>query len=477
MVRLLICLGCLLVAGCEAPASSPSQEHLQGLDGARSLYAKGEYARSAEQFSACLQQKGLSQPVQEEAQFGRIVSSLLAQTSSWKNAVSDWHPGLCYYWQGKAFTFTDGLPSHGDALAQSFPPEHPAHRYFLLTNFLLQKQHFAVIPLVLQEIEPATAGYEFCLSYGWETLKQGRLHLPLLKLLEDWGRKRDMPPELREEVAAASLIAKILDKPDLTWNEGELNQVTTWQYRLDRQVLDFFRANSPAQRYAKSCQNLPWAPQRAELLLADMLFVLAGRSQQRIPLWNKGLRFLQTRSPNTYRITPYAELHQLLTNRFYSASAWDNFTVGDPTHAMKIFENLAAAKEVQWQQEAKSGLTLIAWKKEEIGLEELSNSFIFTTWPNYFLAGKQFDFYRLPSRQERQELIEKMVTQQPEHRSYLVLFDTMCLLGEGRLAQLLLQGVVAQYSGNADIPKIYLPEQENIPKNVYAQNQIWEKND
>lgn len=88
---------------------------------------------------------------------------------------------------------------------------------------------------------------------------------------------------------------------------------------------------------------------------------------------------------------------------------------------------------------------------------------------------KKIHFYRVPSRIKNKKNIEK-ICKDKDHRIYLTLIDVLCILGDGRAAQSLLGELVTRYQ-KKHIKNIYLEEQQYIPKDVYTENQIWEKLD
>ena len=111
---------------------------------------------------------------------------------------------------------------------------------------------------------------------------------------------------------------------------------------------------------------------------------------------------------------------------------------------------------------------------EEEDYEELHPHFTWLTQHSYWLGGKPISL--LVEKRRPQKAWQKVLQKNSQHKVYLVLLDTLCRLGEGRSAYALLGTLMSDFE-DADLISLYEKEDKNIPKDVYAENKIWEKID
>lgn len=474
-------LAMLLSGACQDKIPPAAVKKVEGLVAARQLFQQGLFAESAASFAACLQQQTGSG--QEEARFGLLAAAFLAELPEWKNHAEKWPAATVYHWDGRSFSLADGISKNSaDLLGARIGHDHPARGYFVLLHFLISQRRYETLPRLVAAMPENELAWDMTLASAWTQLRSGRyadgaeLFSSMLVQTLD-APSPQLSPAQRQEAWWGRLVGNLVQQAEPKAPAiGKGQQPAGWQYSVERHDFDPFRAGTPLAAHRQVGQKLLDQGERqmmARVILIDLLFVLGSQASNRLDLWNKGL-VLASQEASSPSVAEATALCQDLSRRFELAIAWDNWVSGRSEQARATFKFFATTPGA-WQSEALLGLALLSWK-EDAALQELPEKFPLVSWPNYCLAGREFSFYRLEARKQRTNDIDALIAKEPEHKTYLALFDALCLLGDGRAAYQLLGRVIAEYNDPAS-KAVYLAEQANVPKDVYAQNQLWEKMD
>ncbi len=479
----------VLTIACQEQIPPAAVKKAEELVEAHELFKQGKFAESVPVFAAYLQKNEAIG--QEEARLGLAAASFLADLPTWKKHVETWQATSVYHWQGKSFTLSDGLSKNAAEYVTSHLGQgHPSRTFFLLLHFLLSQHQYVTLPRLIAAMPEKELAWEMSLSFAWAQVKGGHysdaadlfaiMLAPSPLARSDITPAPQVTPAQCQEAWWGLCLSKVAQQPDASDVAAVTKEQkflpTGWEYQIERQVFDFFRPGTPIARHRDAGQQIfDKCDKRlvVQFLLCDMMFVVGSQARNRLDLWHKGMTLLrQLTSPQ--ELAELQSIRNDLGQRLELAIAWDNWISGRNEQARATFKKFAANPGI-WQHEGLLGIALLAWK-EDASLQDLADKFPVTSWPAYALGGREFSFYRLESRKPRTAAIDALLAKEPEHKTYLILFDALCLLGDGRAAYQLLGHIVAEYSDPA-VKQIYLEEQGNIPKDVYAQNQIWEKMD
>ena len=439
---------------------------------AHACYQLRNFKQGAARFSACLTAKTgnlQARSRQQEAILGLALCRLLTGADQWQTPLNKW-PGSGHgYWQGQTFTVLEGLaPTIRRHFQRQLPTKGQEGGLWLLLRLALLDKHYRVAPQIIAAIGQEHLAWRYCLAFAWARLKNNRYLAPgaLFDLLL---RTPTSGKSCQQEAGYGLMLAVILETGR---QRHPISLPTAWRYRLDLDVVDFFRTDSPMVEYRQRLLGLP-AVELNRLVVADMLYALGAKSRNKIDVWQKGLHYLEATQPPPVLADVYSDYR----TRFRLAIAWNHLLSGSRENARKIFTDCQQSGNSQsrWQEDARLGLALLAFKQEQ-ELEAASALLVgCQIGRHYWLGGKKFDFYRLPERVHRRDAIEQLCRDRKQ-RCYLTMLDALCLLGDGRAAQTLLGNIVAA-SSDSSVRNIYLAESANIPADAYAENQIWEKPD
>lgn len=410
---------------------------------------------------------------------GDVVADLLAG-KDWPERLKSWSPEGFYSWEGKTHTPTEGLPEACRAyLAERMPPGNPGRACFLVLHALMTIGRCEAIPAFaarLDEIAPAEGdrpaaslvAREFCLAWAWQKTRNGEFE-EAQKLFGSSasGAKGDVEREAKQ----GGLLARIIRRPDASIGAEDAAAFgTDWVTRMDRREIEFFRESSPMAACEASLRGRPASAETAAILLADMLFSLGGASRNRTHIWRQGLEFLKHRSLQG----EFSGVRKALDARFLRALAWGKLLEGNPGEAKRAFEEMSGA-ESSGDQEAKLGLAVIAFM-EDPSLQRVDES-AGADWPHYWLGGRKFSFYRFPAREKRRESMESACSKTPRLRGYFTMLEALSLLGFNTSARHLLGLVMERHRFETDIEALCVEAGREVPRNVYAESQIWEQLD
>ena len=393
---------------------------------------------------------------------------MLAGNYAWQKSLEKWKPGVRYYWDGKSHSILDGISTkQGKYFLEIIEKQKEVRPKLFVLSFLLKEKHLGMIPFFVMNFKNADIAWELCLAAAWQKIKQGKNGQA--SSLFDLAKQSNLKKELKSEVSYGSILAKVLMGIRLRFQDKRALKGKT-SYKIGKNKVDFFRDYSTLTQYKSSLTKLP-----VEFLIADMCFVLGRNSSKRRFIWQKGLRFLGRHKKKFSG--EKAEIYQCLMDRFKIAMSWSYFIIGKYNESQKIFKTFVVDKAKKiWHDEAQLGLCLISWKQES-DLEDIVEKYKPISWPSYGLGGRKISFFRTTIRDKNRKAIENLCKKQTKHQIYLVVLDALCILGDGEASKKLLADVMEQVAKNPDVQSLYLAEQVNIPKNVYAENQIWEKLD
>lgn len=432
------------------------------LQKARTYYEEKNWEKASIEFD--LAAKSCHGIDQDEARLGSIVCRLFDKQSSWEEKINLWKPETRGYWHGKSFTTMETIPlDRRDGFYEIMKREDIPLAYFLLMQFVLLEGHEHFVSSIIEKMPlHKNLAWDLALLSAWENLKQkqGNEGESLFEIIY----QNAISPEQKEEAACGILLGNFFapeKKKEILFPSG-------WDYRMDLKKISVFRSSSPIHDFQVTLEKTNLSLQQS-LIFCDILFTFGGFLPDPVPVWEKGLDFL---NESKGKFTEENQkLYDASRKRFWSAIAWFYWIKGDLEKAGKnfIFETHDGKKEKE-----DIGQALIAWK-QDISLSDIAKQFSSAQWKEeYFVGGKKISFYRLASREKKRAEIEKLWND-PLHKIAFILFDIFCLTGDGRSAHILLDQIVSEFPEN--IYSLYMAEEENIPKDPYAENQIWEKLD
>ncbi|NUM32992.1 MAG: hypothetical protein HUU50_00465 [Candidatus Brocadiae bacterium] len=460
----IICLSLLSLLFCSCnDQSSTTVKEQEPLQKARSLFEEKKWDKAAEEFD--LAQKTQSGMDQDEAQLGSIVCHLLSQNPRWEEQIKLWQPGMRGYWHGKSFTAIESIPlDKRDAFYDILKKEDMPFSYLLLVQFLLLEGYENSVSAVVEKMpQHKKLAWDFILLTAWENLKQKQGNEG--EVLFEVVYQNAVSQEQKDEAIYGILLGNFFT-PE---RKKEISFPKLWEYRLDLKKISAFRSSSPLNVYRSPLEKDGLSLQQ-HIVFCDMLFSFGGFLLEPVNLWEQGLAYLD-KYKQDFLANNQQEAYDCLRKRFYHAIAWFHCIKGDLEKAGNrfVFETLEGKKERE-----DLGFALILWKQGH-PLSDIVKQLSSVAWKEeYFVGGRKFSFYRLPSRENKRSEIEKLWAE-PYHKIAFILFDVFCLTGDGRSAHILLDQIVSEFPEN--IYSLYMAEEENIPKDPYAENQIWEKLD
>lgn len=466
-LALAVSLGCKEQSTPEKPLKPESQDQ-KGQD-QKGQDQQGQNQQGQEQQAPALE---------KDEELELLISEFLEEKASWKERMTTWQPDVFYIWEGKRVLPTDGLsPSNASYFEGKMPSENPARAYFLILHLLLNRRHYQLSALIAEMPEGKEVAWEFCISWGWELMKAND-YAEAKRLFEIIARA-EIALNQKEEARFGALLARVMVCPDAPLGDDDVALFAgRWTYCMERKTIEFFRSTSPVYPYAKVASEVLFSKATAHLMVADMIFLAGGSSGQRLTVWQTGIAFLESNAPDYAQRPDLIPIYATLSRRFQKAIAWGNIVEGEYKEAKKIFESVQTLDAIE-KSELRLARAFINFR-DDPSLEIIYAQFpdmSWPGWPDYWLGGKKFSFYRIARREERRETIESVCLQNPEIRTCLILLDTFCLLGQKDTARQLLSLIVREYSDNAEVKALCIEEDKEIPRDVYAESQIWEKLD
>lgn len=458
-----------LLCGCGEKEKAVLSSDPDGLKKARSLYQAENFTQAAQAF---LQFKDISPQAsseeKEEATLGRLVCLLLAK-QPWEKEMESWKPQGRGFWAGKSFIALENIPLekreyfHPLLRKPDFPLAH-----FLLLQLLFMHQRLECLPTVICNMrEYQKEAWDFVLMTAWAKARKEDFAQATSIFAIVQGQS-SLTPAQKEEARQGLALMPVLASPR---SASEVAFPESRELYLELQPIDFFRASSPLSAYEGKITD---GNLLSSMRMVDLLFLFGGISNNPLSLWQKGLEFLEARQSEFDKLHQEAA-YQTLRMRFLFSMAWIAFLQENFEAAEKQFSlGLADSQSQPLEEEGKLGLALLSWKKGA-SLTEAQNPLLSNAWEeSYWLGGRKFSLYRIAERESRRQEIEKLC-EQKQHRLDFIFLDILLLLGDGRSAHQLLDQIVSEYP--EEIHTVYMAEEQNIPKDPYAENQIWEKLD
>jgi hypothetical protein len=448
----------LLLSACGKDSQVKVDKAPSTLGVAYNDYQKQDYAKAHTEFFALSQKSNLSKDKQHEAMLGSVICAILAGDEQWQNYLSNWSVEERYFWQSQSFDAVDGLVGKNLEYFRSLPLTPEDKKLFFVLHFLIQQKHHPFIQTVAKKLSENKDWKNFCLAHAWGKLIQGKYQ----EGIQIFQSIMDVMPEKATDIEQGILMGQLLlgkMPKNIPWQK-----LPTKKYSFGVIYKEVFRSSSPIQPIAKaSDKNLQM------LTFIDSIYTFGKLTQQSNHVWQTGINTID----GWEDFSP--QWAQLTKQRFFAAISWQHLIAGNYPEARKGFEELSSNENEHLQKEGELGLAILYWK-EEFSLDEIDNN-IGKSWPIYWLGGKKFNFYRIQDRLHRQKEIDQLANTKGEHLSYLILLDVLCLLGDGRSANSLLSNVIENHTNTANTKQLYMAEQNYIPKDSYAENQIWEKMD
>ncbi|BBM83664.1 hypothetical protein [Candidatus Uabimicrobium amorphum] len=402
---------------------------------ARESYSKKQFTQSASLFVKA--QKVKQQSEISEAQLGEILC-LVAVDGAFQEKIDAWDVGRLYYWKGYSLDPFAEIPA---SYQQKFR-DVGNHKLFHVLDLLLETGHDKSIQSFLQVYSQSNL-QTFIVAKAWYALENNSYDEAkrLFSLVNDDKQHR----LIRQ---SGTLLTKVLLKKQVT--SSDLKDIIKNKY--------FFIANKKIELEVNE-----------QSVVGNMLFHFGVMAKHSIPIWEQGKTFIAQNANDMSQ-----EAHDDYLQLFSLATAWKLFTKGDLTSAKQNFQKIVAnKKKLSRYCEAHLGLAVILWMEEE-DYEEVHSHFTWLNKYSYWLGGKSISLFI--EKRRPQKAWQKVLQKNSEHKVYLVLLDTLCRLGEGRSAYALLGTLMSDFE-DADLISLYEKEDKNIPKDVYAENKIWEKID
>ena len=443
--------------------TSPTLDNEGPLKKAQSLYEEKKWQSAAIEFDSVL--KSCNEIEEIEARLGSIVCRLLDKNSEWEEQIKLWKVGTRGYWHGMSFTVLESISlDKRDDFDEVLKKTDIPFGHFLLIQFLLLEGYENSIPLVVEKMPSyRNLAWDLLLLTAWQKLKekQGNDREALFDLIY----QNAVSPEQKAEATYGILLGNFFS-PE---NKKDVICPDAWEYYVDLKKISFFRSSSPISVYQEFLTKSSIALQ-SPLVFCDLLFTFGGYLSDPVPVWEKGILFLESHKPKE-DVSNLKAVCDCLKKRFSHAMGWSYLMKGDFENAQKHF--LLESQDGKKEKE-EIALALIAWK-QGTSLVDIVKQFSPTSWKEeYFLGGRKVSFYRLPSREAKREEFQKLWND-PIHKIAFLFLDIFCLTGDGRSAHILLDQIVSEFP--EEIYSLYMAEEENIPRDPYAENQIWEKLD
>ncbi|WP_372369054.1 hypothetical protein [Candidatus Uabimicrobium sp. HlEnr_7] len=402
---------------------------------ARICYSKKEFQKSASLFTKAQKREQKSEVL--EAQLGEILC-LIALNSNFKAKINTWHIERLYYWQGHSLDPLDEIPTSYQEYFRQLQIED--YKLYHILDLLLETGQDQSVQNFLQSF-PQARLKNFIVAKAWFAL-QSNLYDEAHRLFNMVNANKDLT------IKSGILLTNILLKKPVSSSDLKSIKDKKQFYIANKQV--------PINDDEKS-------------IISNMIFHLGVVAKLSIPIWEQGKAFVSRNKKNIQE-----EAHNDYLQLFSLAVAWKLITKGNLSSAKQSFQKIINnKKKLSRFYEAHLGLAIILWMEEE-DYEELHPHFTWLKGNNYWLGGRSISIL-LKERRPKQ-MWQKLLQEHSEHKAYLVVLDTLCRLGEGRSAHALLGTLMSDFE-NADLISLYEKEDKNIPKDVYAENKIWEKID
>ncbi len=446
-------------------------------------YQNHKFSEAATQFSSFLQKnKDSSETEILEAKIGHIISLLRNSDGDWQKQLSI--SGIIEhgYWQGKAFSYSQYLSeSNIKHLQQKFITELANSKELVIVailtqhfceNYLTNEEYSKAILAILQNSSTGikqntlTIQYlhEYCLFLGWQLLRLGYSHAGfyLFSSLSLYD------PILKKECQYGMALAQILDP---TLGNISQNFVDSLEFNFETRSISLLRTSSILQEYETAIKKNK--EQWKDWTLCDMIFMLGATAPKPFEIWQEGYNFILS------QISKHPAEAQIISDnlqsRFEMAIAWSNFVRDNLTQSIEIWTRYEKNLDAKWQQESKLGLALASWRMGQNLAEIAPKLNNINLEADFFLAGYKVSFYRYTHRQANKTQFENLCLNE-EIKIGFLLMDVLSILGDGRGAYSIL-GHIIQLQPDLQYQSLYEAEENNLPKDPYAENQIWEKLD
>ncbi len=454
---------------------SPLQaDSVSTLERARKSYQNQKYDESLSLFSQCLEEcleESSSKKKEgkfQEAQLGGIVSQLLLSKKV-DSRINELSPTIRYYWNGNSFSLWDDISTKSQEELQKNLSSDKSYIFLQVVDLLIRERHLAALSFFIKEekldesLEQVV--WDFSLTKAWGMLQKNKI-LPAKELF--LFLKKNLPSVSRFTQSGQSgwLLTQVLSQP---WKEIHIDEVTKAfhhnSFFLDREEWSLQESTSLAALFERGGLAEAKDLNKYRIFLAEMIYSFGKVSTQHDDVWRKGLIFLNKKASAKEPFVLF------MKRRFHCVLGWDVLAKGDLKKAEKIFRRLLKASQ-SVQEEAHLALLVLEWKKYSSLSQCIEKAKEKKFQNQFWMAGRNLEIFRFPHRQENREQWQKVFQENSIHRVFLILLDSLCLLGDGRSAYELLGNLVDTYP---ELQELYILEEENIPKDPYTDGKIWEK--
>lgn len=430
----------LVISSCTEKKSPHVQNEKKTIfASAKEAYIKKNYTHSLKLFSQIKTQ--LVGTTKLEAQLGEI-ASLISLGKDISVEIENWDIDRQYYWGGRSFDPSETISLNN---IEQFNQKKISYKKLHVLDFLLETGNDDAIKILIKQKKNYLLN-EFVLARAWFSLKQNLYaeSQHLFSLVNDSNQN--------SSCILGLLLIDVLRGQDEIPEAIVQSFVLKDCYSLDQEQIVLSK---------KKLNNIT-----SETLIADMIFHLGVSTKHAFPILERGIQFVTQNKEKISESTDYLELFSL-------AQGWLVFSKGNLNNAKKIFEVIVAKKNSTPRYfEAHLGLAIIYWMEEE-DCEELRKHFFWLKNNVYWLGGRKISLF---SKKRSHANWQKSIDENRKNRENLVLLDALCRLGEGRSAHAFLGYLVDEFENQKTL-LLYEEEEKNIPKDVYAENKIWEKID
>lgn len=374
------------------------------------------------------------------------------------HALQDWKVDTRLYWQGQSFTLWESIPKYHNSLFQTSIKNFP-YKSFLLLEFIINQpefqESFPIEKYIQQYIttEYQSLAWNLILIHSWNHLRKNDVKIAriFLSSVQEFA----IQEKQKTEAKTALFIADIL--------QHQISNISLTDpiYSFNLTEIDLYRSNTILAPFKNEKIHID---EEKIYIQADVIYQLGGIAWNPIQVWQTGIEWLQKQH------TVSQEMKKLLLSRYTSAQAWTYAMKGQWQRAIEILNNIQGQKH--WNDEKQLANIIYIWIQEN-SLELLTKELSKIVWEDeIWIAGKRFAFLRTEERKKYTEQFQKLPL---ENKKQLLIFDALCILGDSRSAYGLLGDIMPKLS--KENQEIFIIEENNIPNDPYAENQIWEKLD
>lgn len=448
---------CFFVFGCNKQEDIKSSGHEEKMT-AVELLLQRDFVQAEQKFKKNIDSEDVS--LAQEARLGIILCHVFSSKSN-ATVWEKWMPDNRLYWQGTCFSI--GETCHASISSEWISSQDKS---LLLLEFLCNHNELWLLfqnnlnSFIQQYVAEKykKLSWDFILCTGWKQLRKNCFSdaIPFFKQSLQYS----LTEEQKEESEYGLSITNILLGQDMTCKKNTLF------YRMELKKVSLFRNHSLLSYYAKQQSQLK-QEDIPYFIHADLLYQLGLIASNPFNIWFQSTKWLNQCPMSSDELSQ--QIKNVVHYRFVSAEAWTKATSGHWKESKKIWDSLSNV-DVPFRYEKDFAEVLYAWEVEN-SFDAVIEKIHTIHWNNYiWIAGRKFSFFRLPYRQKHKATYDQLSL---ERQKQLLVFDGLCILGDSRGAYGFLGTIIASLS-NEENKEIYLLEEENIPNDPYAENQIWE---